>query len=334
LTFIWTAQIEKQKIKPTIMIGRSTSLAMILCICAILTLPLTTALSSNNVPRHRVYSLDESPISCVTEKAKGWVVASILGATLMLGPGVDPAMAASGDRTKIELDVETDYLVRVLEYFDGDMKRALGAIVRSPFSNVRIDPPEASRDAILRALYSYNSPDDYTTQASWLSIQPKKSLVDDLLEKKYSITIPSMSGGAVNTRISFSNLEIGLILALLSYPVTYALYQFESYQEEQQAIAKRAAAAAKKAGSSKKTAAAKKKETPTPEPIPPGAEKRSKGPRGAGGENKEEPSFVKESTPDTPTVAATVTPSEEPSPGSAEASSKSFSASKSYLDSL
>jgi len=79
--------------------------------------------------------------------------------------------------TKIELTVDTEYLVRVLDYFDGDMRKVLGVLVRSPQTKVEISPPAKGsdpkltpEDQLLRALYSYKSPEDYLNQASWLKI--------------------------------------------------------------------------------------------------------------------------------------------------------------------
>lgn len=76
---------------------------------------------------------------------------------------VPPAHAVTEDPTRIELVVETDYLIRVLNYFDGDMRKVLGAIVRSPLTSVEIEPPQSKftfggetpvspKDAILLSL--------------------------------------------------------------------------------------------------------------------------------------------------------------------------------------
>ncbi|KAL7535793.1 hypothetical protein ACHAXR_006733 [Thalassiosira sp. AJA248-18] len=192
------------------------------------------------------------------------------------------ASAVSEEPTRIELEVDTEYLIRVLNYFDGDMRKVLGVLVRSPQTTVEIDPPKGGdpkakltpEDAILRALYSYNSPEDYVTQASWLKVdEPNEGWIDVLTKKRYRIYLPSLgSGGEENgtlevnirpTNLNLSNLEAGVALGVLSYPLAYSYYNYESYKEEQAALAKRAKMAAKKAAKAK-TAGAKKESKGTP----------------------------------------------------------------------
>ena len=193
----------------------------------------------------------ELPLSDVVAR---WAMAGILATSLLFSTNVEPVNAVTKEATRIEVNVETDYLLRVLEYFDGDMKKSLGTVVRSPFTTVKIDPPIEARDPLLRALYSFSAPEDYVTQASWLTIQPK-SFKEDLLEKKfYSLPI-----GENKPRIFVSKLDIILASVVLSYPIAFGLYKYENYQEEQQAIAKKAAIKAKKAAAAKKKAAAAKK---------------------------------------------------------------------------
>ena len=55
------------------------------------------------------------------------------------------AAATDNEPTRIELTVDTEYLIRVLEYFDGDMRKVLGVLVRSPQTTVEIDPPPKAR---------------------------------------------------------------------------------------------------------------------------------------------------------------------------------------------
>jgi len=183
-----------------------------------------------------------------------------------------PAKAAVPitEPTRIELSVETDYLIQVLRFFDGDMRKVLGAVVRSPYTKVQIDPPtrdeNQARDAILRALYSYDAPDDYVEQAQWLKLQEREnSFLKGLTKKRYTFTLSNESNrNEDNTfttpaTISLSNLEAGGVAAVVSYPVAYAVYQYENYREEQEAKAKKAKFAAKKAAAAAKKEGSEKK---------------------------------------------------------------------------
>lgn len=206
------------------------------------------------------------------------------------------AQAVTNEPTRIELNVDTEYLIRVLNYFDGDMRKVLGAIVRSPQTTVEIEPPLrgqdpslSPKDAILRSLYSYNSPDDYVTQASWLKVDEPdrlKEFLGFLTKRRYRLYLPSVVGGNDGestidiemqgdtisykkmevsirpTNLNLSNLEVAFGLGLISYPLAYSYYNYESYQEEQNAKLKKAKMAAKKAAKAKAAAAKKSKGTP------------------------------------------------------------------------
>ena len=198
----------------------------------------------------------------LNDQIKQWTTTTALGISLAVGSMgiggggvvVEPANAAvtsvTTERTTIELNVETDYLVRVLNYFDGDMKRTLGAVVRSPYSSVSIDPPnQDARDALLRSLYSYEQPDEYQTQASWLKIQPTKNIISKILDAEYKVG-----------PVTFNNLQVALVLAIASYPFAFGYYKYEAQKEEEAAAAKRAAMAAKREKAAAAAAAKKKKE--------------------------------------------------------------------------
>ena len=58
------------------------------------------------------------------------------------------------------------------------MRKVLGVLVKAPQTTVEISPPARGTDPkltpeeqLLRALYSYEKPEDYVEQASWLKIQ-------------------------------------------------------------------------------------------------------------------------------------------------------------------
>ena len=62
--------------------------------------------------------------------------------------------------------------------------------------------------------------------------------------------------------INFSNLELGAAAVVASYPLGYALYNFEQKKEEEAAALKKKQMAAKKAAKAKAAAAKKSKGTP------------------------------------------------------------------------
>lgn len=221
------------------------------------------------------------------------------------------ASAVTNEPTRIELSVDTEYLIRVLNYFDGDFRKVLGVLVRSPQTTVEIEPPAKGNDpnltpedAILRALYSYSSPDDYVTQASWLKVdEPDKGWVQFLMKKRYQIQLPSIGsdGGESNgsaevvirpTTVKLSNLEAGVGLGVLSYPAAYSYYNYESYREEQEKKAKKAKMAAKKAAKAKTTAAKKAKGTPKKEQVEAKSEEVTKQPRAMKGQEMKKDGVV------------------------------------------
>jgi hypothetical protein len=149
------------------------------------------------------------------------------------------------------------------------MRKVLGVIVRSPLTSVVIEPPKSGfgsaselspKDAILRALYSYTNPEEYAAQSSWLKVDAPNPWIEFLTKKRYELDIPFVYAkegeqkGSVKkivikpaTTLSLSNIEAAVGLAALSYPVAYAYYNYESWQEEQEKLAKKRMMAAKKA---------------------------------------------------------------------------------------
>ena len=62
--------------------------------------------------------------------------------------------------------------------FDTLQRKVLGVLVKAPQTTVEITPPAKGTDLkltpeeqLLRALYSYDKPEDYVDQASWLKLQ-------------------------------------------------------------------------------------------------------------------------------------------------------------------
>lgn len=163
-------------------------------------------------------------------------------------------------RTTITLDVETDYFIRVLNFFGGDMKRTLGALVRSPYTNVEIYSSDKNReDEILRALYDFEDPDNYVSQANWLKVSSVTSgeMLNDLLNKKrYTFTLFTSEGdGIPEKNINISNLQLGVTGVVLSYPLAYSYYQYMNYQAEIEQAKKRDLMKQKKAKAAKDKAA-------------------------------------------------------------------------------
>ncbi|KAL7490237.1 hypothetical protein ACHAW6_015987 [Cyclotella cf. meneghiniana] len=224
---------------------------------------------------HTPHALFQSDHEVLASKRRNFfskVATASSAATVFSAAGASfasPANAVTTEPTRIELTVETDYLIRVLNYFDGDMRKVLGAIVRSPLTSVVIEPPKSGfgvaselspKDAILRALYSYKNPEEYAAQSSWLKVDAPNPWIEFLTKKRYELDIPFVYAkegeqkGSVKkivikpaTTLSLSNIEAAVGLAALSYPVAYAYYNYESWQEEQEKLAKKRMMAAKKA---------------------------------------------------------------------------------------
>jgi hypothetical protein len=205
-------------------------------------------------------------------------IAASASASLLLSSSLPQQANAFPDKpTRIEMSVDTEYLIRVLDYFDGDMRKALSVLIRAPSTRVEIDAPARARDAVLNALSSYNEEEYAVQQASWVKVDKPNRTLELLLKKRYTLSLPSVGsagnaeqveivlkdGGTVKykpsmkiekTSLSLSNLEAGIGLVTISYPVAYGLYNYESFREEEEKKLKKAQMAAKKA----KAAAAKK----------------------------------------------------------------------------
>jgi hypothetical protein len=224
-----------------------------------------------------IFQSDEEALASKRRNFFSKVTGATAAATALSAvPSVPPAYAVTDAPTRIELVVETDYLIRVLNYFDGDMRKVLGAIVRSPLTSVEIEPPQAKfnlfgeetiispKDAILRALYSKNTPDINEQQMSWLKVDSPNPWIEFLTKKRYELDIPFLymkegeKRGSIKkivvkpaTTLSLSNIEAAIGVATLSYPVAYAFYNYESWQEEQEKAAKKKMMAAKKKAKTK-----------------------------------------------------------------------------------
>mmetsp|Transcript_12710 Transcript_12710/g.18214 ORF Transcript_12710/g.18214 Transcript_12710/m.18214 type:complete len:430 (-) Transcript_12710:279-1568(-) len=236
----------------------------------------------------------QEPTSSVSSR-RGFFsqVAAAASASLLLSSSPQQAHAVSDKPTRIELSVDTEYMIDALEYFDGDMRKVMEVLIQAPSTDVKIEPPAGTRvdagtkEAILSALSAYDKDPEYAArQASWIKVDEPNRTLDFLLKKRYNLSVPSAGpkevqqieivlkdGGSVkyqpmkidSTPFSLSNLEAGVGLAVASYPVAYGLYNYNSWKEEQESKEKRAKMAAKKAAKAKaKAAAAKAKAKGTP----------------------------------------------------------------------
>lgn len=225
-----------------------------------------------------LFQTDEQALASKRRNFFSKVTGATAAATALSAVSATPSYAVTDAPTRIELVVETDYLIRVLNYFDGDMRKVLGAIVRSPLTSVEIEPPQSKfsfggempvspKDAILRALYSKGTPEINDEQLSWLKVDGPNPWIEFLTKKRYELDIPFFytkegeKKGSIKkivvrpaTTLSLSNIEAAIGVAALSYPVAYAYYNYESWQEEQEKLAKKKMMAAKKSAKAKQGA--------------------------------------------------------------------------------
>eukprot|EP00577_Skeletonema_sp_RCC1716_P011417 CAMPEP_0113389808 /NCGR_PEP_ID=MMETSP0013_2-20120614/9823_1 /TAXON_ID=2843 ORGANISM="Skeletonema costatum, Strain 1716" /NCGR_SAMPLE_ID=MMETSP0013_2 /ASSEMBLY_ACC=CAM_ASM_000158 /LENGTH=428 /DNA_ID=CAMNT_0000272907 /DNA_START=87 /DNA_END=1376 /DNA_ORIENTATION=+ /assembly_acc=CAM_ASM_000158 len=239
-------------------------------------------------------SSQESTTSVSSRRGFFSQVAATASASLLLSSSPQQATAASDELpTRIELSVDTEYMIQALDYFDGDMRKVIEVLIRAPSTEVEIEPPASTlfdagpKDAILSALASYTEDPEYAArQASWIKVDKPNRTLDFLLKKRYDLSVPSAGpksaqeieivlkdGGTLKykpmkldtTPFSLSNLEAGVGLAVVSYPIAYGVYNYDSWKEEKDKKEKKAQMAAKKAAKAKaKAAAAKAKAKGTP----------------------------------------------------------------------
>ncbi len=229
-------------------------------------------------------------------------VAAAASASLLLSSSPQQVNAVSDEPTRIELSVDTEYMIGVLEYFEGDMRKVMEVLIQAPSTEVKIEPSAGTRfdagtkEAIFKALLAYDKDPEYAArQASWIKVDEPNRTLDFLLKKRYNLSVPSAGpkdvqeieivlkdGGTLkykpmkidSTPFSLSNLEAGVGLAVASYPVAYGVYNYDSWKEEQDKKEKKKQMAAKKAAKAKaKAAAAKAKAKGTPKKK---AEKKTK----------------------------------------------------------
>ena len=103
-------------------------------------------------------SSQESSTSVSTRRGFFSQVAATASASLLLSASPQQATATdSNEPTRIELSVDTEYMIRVLDYFDGDMRKVIEVLIRAPSTEVEIEPPASrfdtgAKDAILSAI--------------------------------------------------------------------------------------------------------------------------------------------------------------------------------------
>ncbi len=237
------------------------------------------------------HNSQEATSSVSSRRAFFSQVAAVASASLFLSSSPQQVHAVSDEPTRIELSVDTEYMISVLQYFEGDMRKVMEVLIQAPSTEVKIDPPVGTRfdtgakEAILSALSAYDKDPEYAArQASWIKVDEPNRTLDFLMKKRYNLSVPSAGpkdvqeievvlkdGGTLkykpmkidSTPFSLSNLEAGVGLAVASYPVAYGVYNYDSWKEEQDKKEKKKQMAAKKAAKAKAAAAkAKAKGTP------------------------------------------------------------------------
>ena len=225
----------------------------------------------------------ESNTSVSTRRGFFSQVAATASASLLLSASPQQATAVSNEPTRIELIVDTEYMIRALDYFDGDMRKVIEVLIRAPSTEVDIEPPAGTlfdagpKDAILSALTSFSADSEQAArQASWIKVDKPNRTIDFLLKKRYNLSVPSAGpqdvqeieivlkdGGTLkykpmkldSTPFSLSNLEAAVGLAVASYPVAYGVYNFDSWKEDQDKKEKKKRMAAKNVAKAKAAAA-------------------------------------------------------------------------------
>jgi len=227
--------------------------------------------SESELSRKMVWMMDR-------KKAIAQCAGMLGGAAASSLVGVNPANAAEPLPTRIELTVDTEYLLRCLDFFNGDLNMAIATIARSrQDSEIKVDPPREELGTVLKAIYTNKSPQQLEEQQYWLpaTIVPYQENLwaESWAEKKYRV-ITSTENGQVEA-FTFNNVQAALAAAggvAATYPASYAYYTYQNAEEEKKAAAKRAAIKAKKDA---KAAAAKKKK-----------DKGGGGPKGAKSKSK------------------------------------------------
>lgn len=222
----------------------------------------------------------------------------------------------STETTQIQVQVETKALVSSLESNRGDLNDAIARLARQvPFDSIQINPPLANPrlvkpkpeplvdvdqlvanawQSFVNSLPTATSKDDNSVP---LFIPIPNKPTTDWWDQTYTVTVPSYNvaiqqqqlqqqqqreSSTTTTSFTYSNgqaTQVTTAAAALSYPISYAYYQYELDQAEKKAQAKKAAMKAKKAAAA---AASKKKKSGKDKEAK--AAQTKKGPKGADNE--------------------------------------------------
>jgi len=222
-----------------------------------------------------------------------WAAGVVLASTSIMCP----ALAATVPTTQIKIKVETETLERALES-RGDLNGAVAQVAESvSASAIRFVPPINSE--LMNELQMQPEPlvdVDQMFQDVWEDIASvfgsRRRFNNNVLSQSLTVNLPTGAGGK-NQEISFKLAPLLVAMAFLSYPLTYAFYQYEQVQEAKKSEAKKAALKAKQAAKQK---ASKQKDATKPDVQP------KKGPKGAKSKESTPSETKAEATPVTAKV--------------------------------
>ena len=168
------------------------------------------------------------------------------------------AAAASVPTTQIKINVETAAMERALEDSRGDVNDAVSQLAQTvPPASIRLIPP-VKAELLQQEITAQPSEPlvdvDQMFLDAWqdfASIFSSRQQSPSFLSREFTVTVP-IPGDTTQT-VTLSVGPLLLVGAFLSYPLTYAFYQFEQDQEIKAAEAKKAALKAKQASKQKPT---------------------------------------------------------------------------------
>jgi len=208
-----------------------------------------------------------------------WAVGVVLASSTAVCP---PALAVPDDSlaapsiptTQVKFRVETESLVRALEEKQGDLNDAVAALAQQvPSNSFRFSPVPLDSDKLQELKDVPQEPlvdVDQLVFDAWRGIFNRPRDKNEMFRESFALTLPGTTTTFdINTSAAIAT------VAFLSYPFTYAFYQYENDQEEKKSAAKKAALKAKKAKQTSKTTSDKPKTISTLKKGPKGATRRS-----------------------------------------------------------
>ena len=147
------------------------------------------------------------------------------------------------DQAKVEVTVDTDNLVRTLDYFEGDMKKTMGAVTAPPPSvaveagkesentaaaaeDVVVEAPETKPAAVV---------EEEVAEPAVAAKTAEKTFADNFVEKQYTIEIPGGEEDQPPSKIELSQLDITVAAAIVVYLPFGMISQGDLEREESMA---------------------------------------------------------------------------------------------------